>query len=871
MKKRLISLVFLLLIPLVLASSQLGNVSNNIQDSYGAGEKISGWINISFSNEFIDVNLSSNYGVSAKLINLIDPSWYSCSPVNCLESYASTSGQETKSFSLASGEEKLLSLVLSGNLNDITSLSFSINGVNAKSCVNPLKVSLFNTVSLAVKKTGSDYSCFVGNGRGCYNASSTTEVFVGDTPYCEKIKLIDSDKFRLGAWLRKDSGSGNPADTLVMILFNLQGDELAECNLAEPTSTGGEKYCDVTYQNNEKQDFYVCIRAKNEIITRYVLLKEEPETNPCGFFAYPGQETEYYDYYIFAGSAKFENIGKIDINSGSYEDLLSDVKGYVDSQYKNNCSAKCSIPLLFSAYNNVDVSVYNLSLYYRSGGGTISEKKIYDATKTSAKFSSSGFVYADLNNMNITLPSQAGNYTLILSFNGEQILSKKITIGNVPVIKKLTPLEVPAGAPTKFTVEVQTAGKNITSYKWNFGDGGSQETTKNYVSHAYASIKSYDMTIEIEDSSGTTARKTFSIISGNPKDYINSTIKKYKSELSNLTNQIANLGWYKSDIEEKINITYLQKELIDLEKAFYSTQDETDYVDIMNQLAGMQVPNSIKKSGSSIPFYLDVDKINPAILKEAGAGNYDEDNEQAYKEAVVRWADENLNMTLEFEYVSAYYDDKIEPLLAVFKLKINNNGEDEPVYFVIENPVALKTANAEEKDNYAYAAFDSIPAEIDFTSADIQISELVLYLSPSFDKLDITVLGVCNYNNKCETSENSTNCSQDCRPWFKAWILWIILAIAAVIAYIFLQWWYKVRYESSLFKNRNDIYNMLNFMSNAKSQGMPDSEISGSLKKSGWTGEQIKYVFKKMRGKAIMPFDFLKFFRKKENRYPINR
>jgi hypothetical protein len=88
------------------------------------------------------------------------------------------------------------------------------------------------------------------------------------------------------------------------------------------------------------------------------------------------------------------------------------------------------------------------------------------------------------------------------------------------------------------------------------------------------------------------------------------------------------------------------------------------------------------------------------------------------------------------------------------------------------------------------------------------------------------------------------------------------LVFFALAVYVALQWWYKEKYEKYLFKNRNDLYNLMNFISNARSQGLQDKEIIGKLKASGWGGEQINYVFKKMAGKAIMPFDFLRLFKK---------
>ena len=65
--------------------------------------------------------------------------------------------------------------------------------------------------------------------------------------------------------------------------------------------------------------------------------------------------------------------------------------------------------------------------------------------------------------------------------------------------------------------------------------------------------------------------------------------------------------------------------------------------------------------------------------------------------------------------------------------------------------------------------------------------------------------------------------------------------------YIFMMYWYKKKYESYLFKNKNDLYNIVNYVKNAKAKGKTNKEVLEALKKSGWSAEQIKYVMKKVK------------------------
>ena len=82
-------------------------------------------------------------------------------------------------------------------------------------------------------------------------------------------------------------------------------------------------------------------------------------------------------------------------------------------------------------------------------------------------------------------------------------------------------------------------------------------------------------------------------------------------------------------------------------------------------------------------------------------------------------------------------------------------------------------------------------------------------------------------------------------------IIIILLIFAfAFVSYAILYWWYKTRYEKHLFKNKANLYNILNFINSALSHGKEKKEIKENLKRAGWTGEQIDYAFKKIRGKG---------------------
>jgi len=112
-----------------------------------------------------------------------------------------------------------------------------------------------------------------------------------------------------------------------------------------------------------------------------------------------------------------------------------------------------------------------------------------------------------------------------------------------------------------------------------------------------------------------------------------------------------------------------------------------------------------------------------------------------------------------------------------------------------------------------------------------------------------------------ETEECSPNTvidppstSSEDKEWYtKIWFF--ILIIILIILLILLILWFllkrrkKKSKKSKLFKNKNNLYNIMNYISNVKRKGVPNQKIVESLRRSGWTPEQIKYAMRKYSGK----------------------
>jgi hypothetical protein len=880
MRSKLIASFLMLtaiLLPLASASFEAGN--HSIEEIYGLGDNLKGWLNLSFQDEPGDsiIEASSGFSGSISLMGFLDVNraYYECEPADCENDYSVSNAQDSKDFSLNYDEERIYGLVLEGSNIRVTNLSFNVFVNNKQTCENPLEIDLLDDdiVEWKSKIVGDNFECKYKEGTGCFNRSEQlSEVSIGNIPFCEKIKLSPTNKFKVGAWVKKRDTTWYNG-LLVMSLYDLDNTELVNCELPEPSPSGGEISCEIEYENPELKDYYVCINAEEQ--TDYIIKVESKES--CGFYAYPGQQDEYHDYYIFATGARFSNIGSFSFNQQKYEeqgfneDLADYVDSYVDYKYDRNCTNKCIIPIKFKSYGSSDVKISNLNLEYSTGAGPSAtpETKIYDTSREAAKLTTN-FIELDLSLANITAPEDYGEYDLMLYLGGEELLEEEveIVVEKVLIIRGVFPKVVSAVVPTRFVADVEHPGnKSIVSYTWDFGDGETKTSLENKVTHTYNLTGTYILSLEVEDEAGFISSKSFDIEVRSPKELVNSTIAEYKNRLENLSSQLALMpSWYKEGLKETIGMGELSDKLKVLERKKGLETTSGNYVKIMSDLLNLRIPRTIKMSSQGEMLFF-VDDIKPEHFEKLGAGSCNVEN---CKESIAAWSQEFLNVSLNFKYILAYYDEAIENMASVFDLKIKSKKKIDRLYIVIEEPDIIL------KQDYKVKEFDGVSGvklqnvldkDIEFAVLrEISIDELKIYLSPDFAELLVTKIEPCNFNGRCEEEleENWRNCRADCKPWGIASAILIVLIFSALVAYILLQWWYKYKYENYLFKNKNDIYNLLQFIRNAESQGLSERDIVSKLKKTGWNREQISYVFKKYRGKAIMPLDFLKLFKSSE-------
>jgi PKD repeat protein len=862
--KKLFLIMFLTILAAGLASASFNVRNTSIESKYSPGETIRGWINMSLDEEDTD-SLLAGFEDEIEILDFLRNNslavgtGFSCSPSDCNTSYSGKNSGESKSFSLAAGDKKLIGVKITGAIESISRFSMNLQSDAGESGSPQLFFDFLDDDEIEWQATN-----FSGNfGQeiyGCYesdDASKTAEIT--QTEYCQKIRVPPVPKMKLGADVAEVAGKGGNVD-FQMRIYN--DDENEFCTAS--ASASGRISCEVDLVNSKFEDFYVCIKTEDYEDNNKYSIKYEQE-DACGFSS--SNEEEGYDFAIFVMPGKYLGLGNFVLNQDTVEDYNGlDLAGYFEDyidRYNNNCSRGCFIPIKIISGVNQNLVISNMELSYTAGVST-TERGIYDLSESPAKISMD-YRVLDLGKSDIKVPSSYGNKTLTLKLDGDGIVSKNIEVIKIDgAIAQILPLGTSASVPTRFTVY---ASGSILKYRWEFGDGENVTTTQNYTSHTFSKSGKYSLKVTIITPTGNSS-KTVEIIVGSPYGEINKTLAERERELSNLTYSLNGInGWYKGELEKEININGMKSELQNISQRYKNSTTESEYTEILTALYALQIPSKVEQTtfkGVFLP-----SEIDPSYLTEFG---YNTNNPSEYSDRITSWMVGNLNINLDNTIFYLKYSDRRDPLLTTIKASIEPVNPINQAYLIIEKQGIIFKENYSQTESGGATGIklSNLQKEkiIEFViPEEIEAISLPLYISPPFSELPGGIDIVCDNDGKCESGETEENCINDCHkwPWGKI-IMWVLIILFCLfVIYIILQEWYKRRYESYLFKNKNDLYNLMSFMDNALRRGMGKDEVYDTLKKYKWNSEQITYAFKKLSGRRTGMWE-IPIFRVFENK-----
>lgn len=858
-----------LLSSVVLADFEVDEDSSSVIDSYLGGEIVKGKINISFSDQ-TNGRFVSGFSGGAELLDVLENMSYvagedfMCSPKQCSDDYKTTSGAESN-FTLSTEGKALYGFKLQGDPVNVVEMQIEISSSgNEASCSNQMLFDLledgstdfFNTQASSEVCSTKNYGCFVDDDKVTGLATIT------DTRYCNRINVSGAPAYQVGADFTKTGAGGE----LSFQLFDVEGNQLgSSVEISGPSAP--QINVTIPYSSQTGFEGFVCVRDK-ENSNKFKIRLREAE-NSCGTAGHPRNagSVSNSDYDLFIRSMKYAPMGSLNLNNDEFETLQDEelpdvVNSYLDQVYGKNCSDGCIVP--FSITNSEAISIDNVKMSYMRGGNSVEATEIYQITSNEFTIDSD-FLTLDIEKMSFITPNVDGFHEFTIELNGREVISEDLEV-RVGFDFLIGPQFALIGQRTKFKAQ-SVGGEEIVKSTWDFGDGTNPITVKgSEVDHTYKQESDgFEVEVSTENAKGDKSTKKFIVVVGEVEASVNLTLTKFSKRMGYIESDINEFpDWVQEELRKEIKLDELRSSINRLQRNYESARTHEEYIEIIEDLIELDVPYSItKQETGTLPGEIGFDKIKTSYIQEISDVEEIEDRTVVALN-IIGYMDKSVQMVLEFSTIVAERDLSSDVILKSYTVELTPkaDADEERAYLIIDYPLedidfaknyderavgkgSYIRVNPEESQTYSFTIAGKKAPSVDL---------LGIYVSPEISKLG----GGGKPFRGLYTPEGTINWS--------FLLIWMgVLLFCTLVVYIILQEWYKKHYENHLFKNPDDLYNIINYIYNMRRGGMNDKDIRKLLKDKRWKGEQLTYSFKKIDGRRTGMWE-IPIFKSLENR-----
>lgn len=865
------------------ADFSVSHAGTVIEKNYQGGEVLRGTLNISFraqENERIQSTFTPAEGISLLALlqstSYVPSQQYQCTPSGCRESYTPTRDQAVASASFDSEGAEQYGLYIQSDklIETIKSATFLLNSTAPESCVNQLEVDVLGDGSVDAFNQNYivSHQCALSSifdADGCFETDRALEnvPVTSSYSYCEKISFPAAPAYELGANLTPlQEGSQN--QTFIMNIYRYpvtsQSGEVRRCSFS--LSAGGVGTCIVPVSSRTAWDALVCVHIESGSNT--FAIRERSKSNSCGLIKQStGIWTSGSDYEVYGWPLQYGSVSSLTINESSSPQTLNSsvLNAYLRTVYGMDCTQGCVIPIQIKnpSSTSYTVGLQNGRVIYKEVNGTDKYRDGFMPASLQPVIIDSGFITIPLSLLNVSVPNLNGTRTVKVSLGDKALFEEPVTISQ-SFDFRVEPIVVAVGT----SIELRAVGDApIVSSQWTVDGGLPVEGSGATFRFTFAHAGEYTVTTRVTNTVGQSSLKTFKIFAGHVRDSTNATISDRLQRISRVRATLQELGApEQQSIEKYLNLTNLNNALIALRTRFGQASTDTDYETLLTQALVLDVPLDVHLTKRGVvPFAVGYDSMNIQHIPEIFGEETDHSFSAHEKELLLQWMQAHYDSQLAFETFEVTFDSGVKELGTLYVADITSREGEESssdTYLVIGRPLRdvyfLDDLDIREVYDQT-AVYTRLNAQQPHQMIPFFVSGAIAntprtigaYIAPAPSLI-------------IDTSENVAPYTPAGFPW-----LWFILGLCGVlilffVLYIFVQEWYKRNYEKTLFKNPDDVYNVINFIYNARVGGMNDKDIRKSLLAKKWTHEQVVYAFHKIDGKRTGLWE-IPLFKKREN------